>query len=302
MALEEITVGRQARLMIGADTYCFARFQNNTTREVVKNPDTICGDIDMPQFRVRKGRKIVRGTIYLDPTPVQLSAIVPWLGLTDLTGGVWAMGATDVLTEKDVKIDLGGAQHDWSNCVVLAYAFRGSKGGRPVSLQLDIEGEDETDGSASAFTDAPLAIEKIYAFTDIATRQFDNAAGALTSTPIDRILIQVDNRVVSEWNSSITRTGAKIGDRQGVLASSIPYTSTYKYLYWSNRDSEGPVEAKITLTNADGSIEFFMPGCVPITKGPDVLGKPDQIRTPLTFEMGRYVDTVRISPMTITIT
>lgn len=301
MALEDITVGRQARLMLGTDTYCFARFQNNTTREVVKNPDTICGDIDMPQFRVRKGRKIVRGTIYLDPTPVQLSAIVPWLGLTDLTGGVYAMGATDVLTEKAVKIDMGGAQHDWSNCVVLAYAFRGSKGGRPVSLQLDIEGEDETE-AGSAFTANPLAIEKIYSFTDIATRQIDNASATLTTRPIDRFLIQVDNRVVSEWNSSITRTGAKIGDRQGVFATSVPYTTTHKDLYWTPRDSEGPMEAKLKLTNADGSIEFFMPGCVPITKGPDVLGKPDQIRTPVTFEMGRYVDTVRISPMTITIT
>lgn len=300
MSLEDITVGRQARIMIGTDTHCFARFDNKTTREVVKNPDTICGDIDMPQFRVRKGRKIVRGTIYLDPTPAQLAVIVPWLGLTNTSGTIYAMGATDVLTEKNVKIDLGGAQHDWSNCVVLAYAFRGSKGGRPVSLQLDIEGEDETE-AGSSFTDAPLAVKKIYSFTDIATRQIDNAAGTLTSRPIDRVLIQVDNRVVSEWNSSVTRTGAKIGDRQGVFATSVPYTTTHKDLYWTPRDSEGPMEAKVKLTNADGSIEFFMPGCVPITKGPDVLGKPDQIRTPVTFEMGRYIDTVRISPMTITL-
>ena len=304
MALEDITVGRQARLMIGADTYCFARFQNDTTRELVKNPDTICGDIDYPQFRARKGRKMVRGTIYLDPTPIQNETLLPWLGLTDETGGVYSMGATDVLTEKDVKIAMGAAQHNWSNCVVLAYAWRGSKGGRPVSLQITIEGEDETEVAiGSAFADNPLAIEKVYAFTDIATRQIDNAAGTLTSRPIDRFLVQVDNRVVSEWNSSVTRTGAKIGDRQGVFATSVPYTTTHKDLYWTPRDSEGPMEAKLKLTNSDGSIEFFMPGCVPITKGPDVLGKPDQVRTPVTFEMARSDSAgTRIAPMTITLT
>ena len=302
MTLENITVGREARIMLGADTYCFARFQNQSTREIVKNPDTICGDIDMPQFRVRKGRKIVRGTLFLDPTPAQHVALLPWLGLTDLTGGVYAMGATDVLTEKDVKIDLGAEQHNWSNCIVRSYAWRGSKGGRPVSWQIDIEGEDETFPGTS-FTANPLTVNKIYSFCDIATRKIDNSSGVLTDRPVDRFLIQVDNRVVSEWNSSVTRTGAKIADRQGVFATSAPYTSTHKDLYTTPRDSEGPMEANLKLTNSDGSIEFFMPGCVPITEGPSVLGKPDQIRTPVTFEMGRYFNgATRVSPLTITLT
>jgi len=302
MTLEAITVGREARMMIGADTYCFARIDNKSTREVVKNPDTICGDIDMPQFRVRKGRKIIRATIHLDPTPAQLIALVPWLGMTNISGTIYAMGATDVLTEKDVKFDFGAEQTNWSNCIVLGYAIRGSKGGRPVSMQINIEAEDETFPGTS-FTASPLTVNKIFSFTDIATRQIDNAAGTLTDRPIDRFLVQVDNRVVSEWNSSVTRTGAKIGDRQGVFATSVPYTSTHKDLYTTPRDSEGPMEAKLKLTNSDGSIEIFMPGCVPITEGPSVLGKPDQIRTPVTFEMGRYFSgATRISPLTITLT
>lgn len=301
MTLENITVGREARLMIGTDTYCFARFQNNTTREIVKNPDTICGDIDMPQFRVRKGRKMIKGTLYIDITPAQHVALLPWLGLTSLGGGVYAMGMADVLLEKDVKIDMAGAQHNWSNCVVHSYAWRGSKGGRPVQIQIDIEAEDEVEAAGGALTPNPLTINKVYSFTDVATRQVDDAGGALTARPIDRFLVQVDNKVVSEWNSSVTRTGAKIGDRQGVFVVSVPYTTTHKDLYWIPRDSEGPMEAKLKLTNTDGSIEFYMPGCVPIPKGPDVLGKPDQVRVPVTFEMGRYVNVTRISPMTITL-
>ena len=302
MTLEAITIGREARMMLGSNTYCFGQFQNETTREIVKNPDTICGDIDPPVNRVRKGRKIIRGTITMDPTYAQLVALLPWLGVTAVGGGEYNLGAADALMEQDCKFDLGGAQHDWSNCVVLGYAFRGSKGGRPISLQINIEGENETEGSA--FANAPLAINKLYAFTDISTRQLDNAgdAGTLTSRPIDRFLIQVDNRVVSEHNSSITRTGAKIGDRQAIFACSSPYTTTHKDLYWLYRDSEGSVEAKIKLANTGGSLEFFMPHTVPITKGPSVIGKADQIRTPITLEMQRGDNAgTRVSPMTMTL-
>lgn len=302
MALEAITIGREARMMLGSDTYCFGRFANQTTRELVKNPDTICGDIDHPVNRVQKGRKIVRGSIFLDPTPVVLESLVPWLGLTDETGGVYSLGATDALVEKNCKFDLKGSQFDWSNCVVLGWALRGSKGGRPVQMQIDIEGEDETE-AVSAFSDNPLAINKLFAFTDISTRQLDNASGVLTSRPIDRFLVQVDNRVVSEWNSSVTRTGAKIGDRQSVFATSVPFTSTHDDLYWTYRDSSGSIEAKLKLTNSDGAIELFMPHCVPITKGPDVIGKADQVRTPVTLDMCRGDNAgTRVSPMTITLT
>jgi hypothetical protein len=302
MTLEAITVGREARMMLGSDTYCFGKFQNDTTREIVEDPDVICGDIDAPINRVRKGRKIVRGIIELDPTYSQLVALLPWLGVTTVSSGVYNLGAADVPLEKNCKFDLGGAQHDWSNCIVLGYAFRGSKGGRPVSMQINIEGEDETE-AGSSFSDNPLAINKVFSFTDIATRQLDNAGGTLTSRPIDRFLIQVDNRMVSEWNSSITRTGAEIGDRQAVFATSVPYTTTHKDLYWTYRDSEGSVEAKLKLTNSNGNIEFFMPHTVPITKGPSVIGKFDQIRTPVTLAMRRGDNAgTRVSPMTMTLT
>jgi len=302
MTLEAITVGREARMMLGSDTYCFGKFQNDTTREIVEDPDVICGDIDAPINRTRKGRKIVRGIIELDPTYAQLVALLPWLGVNTVSSGVYELGASDALLEKNCKFDLGGAQHDWSNCIVLGYAFRGSKGGRPVSMQINIEGEDETE-AGSAFSNNPLSINKVFSFTDIATRQLDNAAGSLTSRPIDRFLVQVDNRVVSEHNSSITRTGAKIGDRQAVFATSVPYTTTHKDLYWTYRDSEGAVEAKLKLTNANGNIEFFMPQNVPITKGPSMIGKFDQIRTPVTLAMRRGDNGgTRVSPMTITLT
>ena len=304
MTLEAMTVGREARIMIGSDTYCWGQFQNSTTREIVKDPDPICGDNDHPVNRTRKGRKINRFMLSLSPTPAVLEALVPWLGITDETGGVYSLGATDALTEKDVKIAVGAAQHNYTNTIVLGYAFRASKGGRPMSLQLNLEAEDETETAiGSAFADNPLAINKIFSFTDISTRQLDNVAGTLTTRPIDRFLLQVDNGVVSEWNSSTTRTGAKIGARQAIMATSVPYNATHKDVYWDYRDSEGAIEAKIKFTNSDGAVEFFAQAGVPITKGPSVLGKADQVRTPVTLDLCRTDATgTRVSPLKITLT
>jgi hypothetical protein len=303
MTLEAMTIGREARIMIGSDTYCWGQFQNSTTREIIKNPDTICGDIDHPVNRNRKGRKIARFMLMLDPTPAVLTALVPWLGLTDETGGVYSFGAADALVEKDVKLAVGAAQHNYTNTIVLGYAFRASKGGRPMSLQLSLEAEDETETAiGSAFADNPLTINKIYAFNDIVTRQLDDSGGTLTSRPIDRFLLQVDNGVVSEWNSSTTRTSAKIGARQAIMATSVPYNSTHKDLYWIYRDSEGAVEAKVKFTNADGSVEFFAQAGTPITKGPSVLGKMDQVRTPVTLDLCRTDSAgTRVSPLKITL-
>lgn len=302
MTLEAMTVGREARIMLGTDTYCWGKFQNQTTREIIKNPDTICGDLDQPVNRMRKGRKICRFVIELDPTPAILVKLVPWLGLTNTSGTIYEMGATDSPLEKNVKIAVGAAQHDYSNAIVLGYAFRGAKGGRPMSLQINCEAEDETETAiGSAFSDNPVTINKIFAFTDIATRQLDSS-GTLTSRPIDRFLVQVDNGTVSEWNSSTTRTSAKYGSRQGVFATSVPYNTTHKDLYWDYRDSEGAIEAKLKLTNSDGSIEFFVQAGVPITRGPSVLGKMDQIRTPVTLDLCRTDNAgTRVSPLIITL-
>ena len=101
----------------------------------------------------------------------------------------------------------------------------------------------------------------------------------------------------------MTSTGAKIGDRQAIIATSVPYITSHKDLYWTYRDSPGSVEAKIKLTNTDGSIEFFAPHCVPIPKGPDIMSKQDQIRMPVTLDLCRGDNAgTRVSPLTITLT
>lgn len=303
MTIDTITVGRQARVKIGSNTVCFARFVPRVTRELVKNADgAICGNLWHPVNRVRKGRKIVNFSLFIDLTGAILTHVLPYMGMTDLTGGVYNLAATGNAAEVDIYVDLGAAVHRYTNCVCAGFALRGSKGSRPLQLQLNYSAEDEID-PGSAFTDAPLTIEDIFSLTDCTVSAFDDTSGGTNVTlSMDRFLIQVDWGLVTEHNSSVTRTGAKYGDATAVVATSTPYVAGRKDIYWDYRDSEGPVDGTITFANADTTMEWAFPAGVPITETPGVMSKADQIRTPVTLDLQRTDNAgTYVSPLTLTV-
>lgn len=304
MTINTITVGRQARLKIGASTLCFARWAPRVTRELVKNADgTICGNLWHPVNRVRKGRKLIAGSLFIDITEPVFTFLLAYLGVTSGGGGVYTLGATGNLVEVDIYIDMGAAVHKFTNAVCTGWALRGAKGSRPIQLQMDIVAEDEIDPGGSPFADAALTIADIFSFTDITVANFDDGANNTVALPIDRFLLQVDYGVVVEHNSSVTRTGAAAGSGTAILATSTPYTSTRKDIYWDYRDSEGPLDFTLTIANADATIEFTAPAGVPITEMPGVMGKADQIRTPVTWDLNRTDNAgTFVSPLTITVT
>lgn len=303
MTINTITIGRQVRLLIGSNTVCFARFVPAVTRELIQNADgTMCGDRVHPVNRVRKGRKIIRGTFTFDFTGAILSLLVPKLGLTDLTGGVYEVGSGDSLVEFDMKIDMGATTHYWTNCVVMGWSIRGAKGGSPMKITIDVSAEDETD--TSSFSNNPLAIKDIFAFVDLTQSEYDSVGtgGTPVTLSADRFLLQVDNGVVVEHNSSVTRTGAKEGAWSGVIATSTPYLSSNKFAYWQYRDSEGPIASTIEFQNDDTSLLIEAPACVPITSLANVISKIDQVRTPITLQAQRTDNAgTRVAPLTLTI-
>lgn len=303
MAINTITVGRQVRVKIGASTVCIARFVPKVTREQVKNADgSICGDMWHPINRMRKGRKIIGGSLFFDFTGAVFTHLIQYMGLTSLGSGVYNLAAAGNLTEVAISVDMGATTHTFTNAVIHRWAVRASKGGRPPQLQVDFVGEDETDTGGTPFTDAPLTIQDVFSFTDITTADFDDGAGNTVQLSMDRFLLQVDYGAVVEHNFSVTRTGMAAGAGTAILATSTPYVATRKDIYWDYRDSEGPIDATIEFTNDDTAIEFFAPAGFPITELPPVLGKSDQIRTPVTLDLCRTDNTgTRVSPLTITI-
>jgi len=296
-----IIVGHQARMNINAKTMCIHSAVPMSTREIVSNVDnSICADIDHPIIRAQKGRQMVGWTVKLDLTWPMIEVIFPLLGNS---GGAapWVLGATDVLVAFPCNIDLGDKVHTLTNCFVAKWSISGSKGGRPIQMELSLMGETELIGS---FTPDQITLDKEYAFHHGTLTMEDDSTGppgADLARPYDRFMLSVDNKPVVEYNNSVTYTDVAIGGRQAVFATSVPYVTAHDDLYIYYRDYDDGLNAVLVLSNGSKIITFAMPECMAVSRPASVLGKAQQIRTPVTMLM-HYGDNIgtRINTMTIT--
>ena len=294
-----IAVGRQARLNINGKTLCFAGAVPISTREIVTNQDNVmCGDIDIDINRAQKGRTIVGWSLTFDITWPIAEVVFPLLGVTTEDATTWSLGATDSLSLFPVDIDLVGEVHDINNAFVTSWSMRGTKGARPIQMQMDIMGETESALSGS-FAEDKIAFGAEFAFTHSSMTIEDDASSNLTRQ-FDRFVMSVNNNVVSEFNNSITLTDALIGGRTVHFATSIPYVSDHDDLYFDHRDANDGRRVEVVLNNGSRTLTFLMPSCMAVTKPPSALGRSQQIRTPVTMLAFRDNEGSRIPPLTIT--
>jgi hypothetical protein len=193
-----------------------------------------------------------------------------------------------------MDIDFGGSVHQLTNCVCEKWAIRAGKGSAPLQMQIDYIAESEAEG---AFAGADQVFEDVFSYTDMTTFTYDGTS----RLSADRILIQVDNKVVVEYGSSVTATDFHLGPREVVIATSTPYSSTHDDMYWTNRDDEAGLNTVIVFTSANRVYTFTAALAIGITALGPVLSRGDQIRTPVTLipHRGDTGPGTRVSPLTI---
>jgi hypothetical protein len=258
----------------------------------------MCGDIDTDINRAQKGRIIVAWSLSFDITWPIAEVVFPLLGLTGGASGPWTLGATDALSTFPVDIDLVGEVHDINNAFVSGWTIRGTKGSKPIQMQMDIIGETESALSGS-FAEDKVAFGAEFAFTHSTMKVEDDATNNRTRS-FDRFVLAVNNNVVSEFNNSITLTDAVIGGRSVQFATSIPYVPAEDDLYFDHRDASDGRQVEVVLDNGVRKLTFLLPACMAVTKPASALGKSQQIRTPVTMLAFRDDDGSRVPPLTIT--
>ena len=302
-----IAVGRQARLNINGKTLCFAKAVPASTREIVTNQDnTLCGDIDTSIARVTKGRIMAGWKITVDVTWPIAEVLFPLLG-NSAGSSPWSLGATDSATIFPDVLDLVGEVHSITNAVVSSWRFSGSKGSRPVQLEIDIVGETEVSGSFAGFdNDDKVAFGAEYSFTHSSMTIEDDASNN-QARAFDRFVLAVDNKLTKEWNNSATLTDVLIGNRTALFATSVPYVAAEKDLYFDHRDALDERICQLVLNNTGSgaaspkTLTFDMPACMAIAKPASALSKAEQLRTPVTMILMRSgTPSSRVSPLTIT--
>jgi len=272
-----ISTAINARMMINAKKFCFAKFLDQTTTERIQNPDAICGNRDPLLDRTLTGRRKIMFTTFHDFTVPILAELLPLAGTT-LASTTYT--ANQTISSIPIVVDKVGKIHKYTACRMNRMIIRGQVGTLPCSIECQWIGEDETDGTSETWTNG--TVDGIFGFPG-ATYEIDG-----TAVDFDRFAFVIDNKLIPSWNSSATVTDVGTGPRQTLLATSVPYVSANTGLYWDNRDTVAAgVDHALSITNGEDTVQINLPNAVLIPESPSIEGALEEIRLPMTWEAHR---------------
>lgn len=227
--------------------------------------------------RTRLGRKIVRGSIQMQPNPPELDTLLPRIMGASESSDVFAFA--EALPSFYTAIDHEARVHTYSGCVVSEALFWGRENGA-VNLKLSIIGKDEDEGASGSLAEIDLDdTYGPYVFADGAitlddtTRNFKNFA----------LLIRHYLKV--RYYNSRTATCIAPVDREVLLRVGSPYTSSESDIYTDNKDSITGDTASLVLTNsvASKSLTFSFANVKLHPESPTVDGKAEEIGLDLSY-------------------
>lgn len=268
-----------AQVSIGGSEWCFARFQNQSQVEFIRNDDILCGHVDPEEMEGVPGREINMFAIWVDPTLPLFRGILEALGTTETPTDTFTSSLAHPTLE--VMVDLGGAVHLYEVCWLNRAIIRGQVSNIPVSMELQFIAQQETIEGYASFT--PGTADYLFGFPGN-IHKIDSVAYA-----IDRFAISINRNLVPEWNNSNYVTGVGLGPRQTLLATTVPYIPNNKDLYWDNKSTTDKHEVILTLSNGLRTFAFTMPKAELLPRAPSVDNAQQTIRLPMTWAANRRI-------------
>lgn len=202
--------------------------------------------------RTRVGTRRVSGQFTLCPNAIEWSVLLPWILGADASGTTFALAETlpsyTVVIDKDNGID--GKVFTY-NAVKVNRATISADAGRPLMLDLQLEGWDESIGNAGTFPSLTL---------NVATGPFlmSDAVISVASTPygFKRIAITIDNALDTEriLNSTI-RSALPARDRIITCELDGPYGNN-SAIYPTAATLAAGVAVVATFTNTVAAVSL----------------------------------------------
>jgi hypothetical protein len=270
-----------AQVSIGGSEWCFAKFQNQSMTEIVRNDDIICGHVDPEVLEGVIGREINMFAIWLDPSLPMFRSILTALGMTESPTDTFTSDLTD--TTLEVMVDLGGAVHFYEVSWLIRAIIRGQVSNIPISMELQFIAQEEVEVSGSYATFYPGDMDYIFGFAGT-VHSIDG-----TEYAIDRFAISVNRNLVPEWNNSNYVTGVGQGPRQTLIATTVPYIPANKELYWAKKRTLDKSDITLMLSNGLRTCTFNAPNAELNPKAPSVDTAQQTIRLPMTWAANRSI-------------
>jgi hypothetical protein len=263
--------GTLAKLGMGAaspvtEFYDFLSEGLALTEEIVDGSG-IVGSRSRPKERARQGIRRVTGSLNMQPSPVELNTLLPWVlgGVKD--GATFEIPLTETLPEKFITIDRVQKVFTYNGCKASRMTVRGAQG-QPVQFTFDVEGKDETVAAAGSFP-GTWALD-----LTAGPYMFHEAVISVAGTPYNyrEFELTLDNGLDGErFLNSQTRTEIMAHDRLVTVSLTGPYgdnSATYGLAVLG-------VAVLITLTNGIYRLIFSMPAVQFPRQSPTVEGRSE---------------------------
>lgn len=263
-----------ARISIDGFSWCFGKFLDESTTEIISDDEVICGHVDPEVEGSIPGRELNKFSILLNPTMPFLLQVLPHIGVSG-AGSVADPFVSDLSIEPlTIVVDKVGAIHKWTVAWINRIILRGQVGTSPVSIELQCIGKQETEDT---FPAGEGDMDYIFGFPGTTL-----SIGG-TSYDLDRYAFIVDRNLVPEWESSNYVTDVGRAPRRSMIATTVPYKVGNDAVYWNNKRSNTPVEIILTITNGFRNIVITLPKSRLVPKSPPIDNVMESVRLPLTW-------------------
>lgn len=275
------TQGAITRLSIASQQLPFKLIDDQTTRHLVDDNEDgiITGLMDPLETRVSLGIVDIVLNVRLHPTPLELTALFPYLGMT-LSAGTATLDES--VASFSMVIDRSAKVHTYATCYVNTWTLGGQTSvTRPIYLDLQIFGttfsEGVSFGSPTALvTDAP------YPFT----------AGVLTlqsSTRVfDRFALTTRHNLQKQFENSLTANCIDMTHRRTTLATSVGYVAANTDLHTTPQSAATGAAATLAFTRGGQSDTITFTNVKSIARPASIPGQV-ALRLPLFYRVYRTV-------------
>lgn len=274
----------QNKISIGGTVFEFTSCGIQETRELLLDDEGARGTRSMVLERATQGLIRVLGPIKLQPTPLELKSLWPYI-----VNSSTATTLTDAMQDVTVIKDLNTASETYSGRFSKA-TFEGAPGKR-MELTLDFVGYSCTMGSGGGISGAGDITNSPYMMAALGS----GITIGGTTYSIDRFALEIDNKIEPTFMQGQNATDLMPLGREVTLGLDFKYTSTEASLLTTAQSGPvlgSPVVASFAFTNGSNSATFTCGAVVSTSK--TVGSTQKKLRLPMEYKCLRVGSTLEL--------
>ena len=279
-------MGYGVRMTIAGTAVEFVSHDIKETIEIVED-EGIRGSRTRVLERVAMGNKKVAGSLTMEPTPAEMSLILPFV-----TNSGNAVSLTDTMQDVTIVIDNITKKYTYLGRFTSLHIT--GESGKKIQLKLQFVGKTLTVATGGTLTGTPDITARPYMFYDAGS----GLTLASTTYQIDKFDLGIDNKIEPTFMQGQTATDLEPTDRVVTLGVQTKYTATESNLFdlaQAGPTIGTPLTGAIAFTNGSNSMTWTFGALVAASESVVVPNKKP-LRLPLNYHSYGVSTTKEVVP------